>query len=204
MLRPTVLAVVIVLTGCVSESVTETTVTTTPETTTTTGVERDDLPVWDGNSPGEVRTDSFQPGFSFVAPDGWTRDCPDSPVLVDMVPPNMAPLTSTMGVWAHDSETVEETVAHLMEAPADHSAPGPVSVGGAEGVTFDSVPSTDYTIFEASNSCIFSMAAGEAWRFWVVDVDGAIVTFALFAPSDQLDDMATLARTILDSVVWDA
>lgn len=200
-LSPFVLAIAIALGGCVSESVTSTTVTTTLETTTTT--EGKDIPVWDGTTSGEVRTESFQPGFTLVVPDGWARDCPDSPILVDMVPAGMTPLASTMGVWAQDFDSVEETVAHLMEAPADHTDPEPASVGGAEGLTFDSVPGSDYTIFEAPNSCIFSMAAGETWRFWVVDVDGAIVTFALFAPSDQLEDIANQAREILDSVVWD-
>lgn len=52
--------------------------------------------------------------------------------------------------------------------------------------------------------CSAKFDLGEAWRFWVVDVDGRPVVPALYAPSTDFEVDAAELQPIVDSIEWQA
>ena len=145
-----------------------------------------------------------------MVPDNTGRHCLTSPTAFDISPAsleapqpeNVTTAESRLVVARLDLGTVSETAGALAELAGAATEPTPSTIGSADGVTFDaSAPDGGYSFFNV-DTCGLSWGFGQEWRFWIVDAAGEVVTFALFAATDELETFATEFQPILDSVVW--
>lgn len=176
----------------------------------------DDITGWSGASFGRVRTLFFDRAFSFDAPEGARLLCPPAPThtgvsvrgenvaLTGPIPGATVP--AGLHAFMLADSTVEETVATLAAGLEAATEPQPTSVGGAPGLTFDATaPETAETMYiSPTGDCSAKFDLGEAWRFWIVDVDGRPVTLALYAPATDFEVYAAELRPVIDSIKWQA
>lgn len=178
-----------------------------------------EIPLFVGRGRGELRTVSFAVPFSFDTGDAtWVSGSLNSPerfgmffegmvVLVDVIP-GLDSIDATVEAFADWQATYPDT--EMTEAV-------PASVGGAEGVVFETfgLPFEDpdnpspFTDPEGIN-----YGGGEFTETFVVDVNGQILivahTFAKNFPGDavpayeqeEYDAANASAKAIIDSIVW--
>lgn len=173
-------------------------------TTTSPDSEWDAVPVWSGFQWGDVRTRVFEPAFRFVSPDGTGKGCDEYPNLVDFSPSSDTSGGSGLDVMRLDLGTVDETAAALADGQDNVTPTQPVSVGGADGLTFllDTSITEGYDQILVTATCEIGFFPNERWAITVVDVNGEVVTFGLYAPVDGFDAVASELQPIIDTVVW--
>jgi hypothetical protein len=197
-------------------STTTTTANIEPTTTVDPDEAWDAIPGWSSDNSGvgsayffgEVRTISFSPELTFVAPEGAGKQCPNASDFIDFVPPaavDRPESDAQLNLIRRGESTVDATaqaIATLMDLPADFA---PITIGGAVGVTFGGDTSEDEgdTLFiSRSGACTLTLNSAESWHFWIVDVQGDIVTFALYATKEGFGLNMPAIEDVLDSVVW--
>ncbi|RZV46908.1 MAG: hypothetical protein EX269_06060 [Acidimicrobiales bacterium] len=96
-------------------------------------------------------------------------------------------------------EQTAEAIAASMALPLEFE---PITVGGAEGVAFggDTPESATDALWGGFGAIPFNR--GETWRFWIVDVDSEVVTFALFSTKNDVELYLPMIQEVVDSVVW--
>ncbi|MBT8208200.1 MAG: hypothetical protein HKN94_13045 [Acidimicrobiales bacterium] len=197
-------------------TVESTTSTSTPEVSSTAAVVDawEEQTVWSGFEWGRVRTIRFEPDLSFVAPElsGKTFFCPESATGFAIEPDRPG---ATPGVGSAvlrfrrlNAGSLEETVEQIQLSAASSTAPRPTTVGGVDAITFDAEPGEGAIVDTDPDklNCHLIWDFGPAWRFWVVDVDGDVVTIALMVGKTPepltLEGAAELLEPVVDSVQW--
>jgi hypothetical protein len=174
----------------------------------------DELPGWSGQEFGRVRALFFEPELSFEAPEGSRLLCPPGPrhagIAVtedglDMSPSPPGSHPAGLLILRLGEQTVDEAVAVLADGVSAPTDPQPVTLDGATGVTFDGTapldePTTLY--LSPTGDCSANFDLGQAWRFWVVEVNDTPVTFAAYSSTDQFTNDIAELETVLASVEW--
>jgi hypothetical protein len=107
-------------------------------------------------------------------------------------------------------DSVEATVAMIEASATSVTPPAPTTIGGAPAVSFDAEPGEGRIVPDdpaGDGAAALNWAKGSAWRFWVVDVDGAVVTIALLEDPlgpGRFDEALELLQPVLDSITWRA
>ena len=174
--------------------------------------------------PGEYRTRTFEPGFSFSPGKGWAAALPETPDAVGLFERNGPTLIGIQNVRKVYDPT--DPVGPLKPAPddmvgwlQDHprlevEPPSRVSVGGESGQQFDAIASEPEKGPEyCSEPCVplfyitdnnFWMGKSEKYRFIVLDdVKGQQVTIYFGGPAVEFDESLPKAQKVLDTIKWE-
>jgi hypothetical protein len=180
-------------------------------------------------SPGEYRTEAFEPALSFSVGKGWALECPEGPDFVCLFPPGGQTRLRFVNVDEvyEPSELVdmsgkttpppEDLVGWLERHPyLKTDNPQPVRVGGIEGQQLDVVAgnlSKDYPeglcVYDCVQLSVFS--DGDDWdikegnkdRLTVLeDVKGETVVIDFSSPAAKFDESWPEAEKVLGTVEW--
>lgn len=177
-------------------------------------------------SPGEYRSEEFEPSFSFRVGKGWSSaplEASDS-LLITRV-------ESSAGLgFVNVREVYDPTRTgspNVVDAPEDvvgwfqqhpylkTSKPEPVMVGGAKGEQLDVVVenlSEDHSgmcgvqcvdLFRLNTGSQVSL--GEAYKLHLIifrDMKGKVVTIGIASPAGYFDEFAPKAEEVVDTIEW--
>lgn len=193
--------------GTIPESNPSTTIeetqTTEPEPTTTLdpaeAAWEEITPFVSGIRGGEYRTVNFEPAFKFTTQSGWTLTDIGIDTASRVAMHKTNGFNPQLSFFRFEWDTVEETADAFTSRPVLNAQPSePVAVGGATGLRFDAFPAENVLI-GASTTCV----AGGVCSFYVVDVDGTVVTILVNTVSQsEFNRLGPEAEEIIASVVW--
>ena len=177
-------------------------------------------------SPGEYRTEEFEPSASFRVGEGWLTSPPEASDVLELEYGETAGLafTNVQEVF----KPTESGTTQAVELPEDLAGwlqnhpylktgkPEPITVGGVKGVEFDVALAEGLPEDHASQcgtDCvdIFRQGAGhqvilykgDKTHFVVLeDVEGDTVTIDYGGLAADFDKVAPQAQKLVDSVKW--
>ena len=177
-------------------------------------------------SPGEYRTEEFEPSASFRVGEGWLTSPPEASDVLELEYGETAGLafTNVQEVF----KPTESGTTQVVELPEDLAGwlqnhpylktgkPEPITVGGVKGVEFDVALAEGLPEDHASQcgtDCvdIFQQGAGHQVILYkgdkvhiivLEDVEGDTVTIDYGGLAADFDKVAPQAQKLLDSVKW--
>jgi hypothetical protein len=177
-------------------------------------------------SPGEYRTEEFEPSASFRVGQGWLTSPPEGSDVLQLEYGETAGLafTNVQGFF----KPTESGTTQVLEPPKDladwfqqhpyikTSEPEPITVGGVKGVEFDLTLAEDLPkdyASECGTDCVDLLSAqgsghpiayeGDKTHYVVLeDVKGATVTIDYGGLAMDFDKVAPQAQKLVDSVKW--
>ncbi len=161
---------------------------------------------------GTYRSDPFAPAFTFAVDDGWTNDrnFADGGGL-SKGPGGIYWSSGVSTGMAGEAQvefesTIEGFSGHLASFDGFEITEGaPATVGGQEAVVLDLVTNDTsarglYLVAEDA----YNLGPGEKVRFYLMEMDGALVTVVVEAWMEaDFDAVVAQSQPVLDSIVWD-
>jgi hypothetical protein len=178
-------------------------------------------------SPGEYRSEEFEPSVSFRVGEGWSNGVEELPDYFQLR--QQGEIGSLQ--FANVKEVFKPGTTDVVDAPEDlvgwlrhhpylkTSKPQPVTVGGVEGeqleVLIDHLPKDHYGYCGEPSGCldIFNLSGGDEIGYFgknfnkrrlivLGDVKGDTVVIWFAGPPDTFDKFAPKAQMVVDSVKW--
>ena len=177
--------------------------------------------------PGEYRTEEFEPSLSFRVGKGWSNTETQLPDSIEVGEVEQQEETGWINV-VNVKDVFKPGTRNVAEAPEDlvdwfqhhpylkTDKPGPITVGGVEGVQFDvlvkDLPEDYYGVCGRGCVDIFSLSDGEQTTYFyethkrrviaLENVKGETVTIAFSSATDKFDEFTPEAKKVVDSVKW--
>jgi hypothetical protein len=180
-------------------------------------------------SPGEYRTEVFEPALSFTVGKGWTLECPEGPDFVCLFPPGGQTRLRFVNVdEVYEPSELVDMSGKTTPPPADlvgwlerhpylkTDKPEPVKVGGIEGQQLD-VAVADLPKGYPEGLCVSDCVQlsvftdGDDWaveegnknRLTILeDVKGETVVIDFSSPAAWFDESWPEAEKVIKTVEW--
>jgi hypothetical protein len=180
--------------------------------------------------PGEYRTESFKPAFSFTVGKGWALECPEGDDNVCLLPPGAGTRFKFLNVTeVYKPSKLIDMSGETTPPPADlvgwfeqhpylqTDKPQPVTVGGIKGEQIDVVVGglpKDYPeglcggidCVQLSQINFGDWAIEEAYKdrgTVLEDVKGQTVIIDFVSPAAEFDEYWPEAEKVVQSVKWE-